>query len=127
MFAGLPNGFLTTSPILGVALVGSILYWREIPNWAKSAAIAGALYLLVHAALNRASGGSAVFYRYPLEAIVLAAPLLAIGAEHLAERSRVLKLTVLVALLVSIGLQFVHVFLISCTITDPIVRTCLLA
>lgn len=124
LFVGLPNGFLTTSPIIGVALVGAIWIWRDLPGWTKSLTLAAAGYLFVHAALNRASGGSIVFYRYPLEAIVLAMPLLTLGAVHLWNRGW--RPFVAGAIAVSIGLQVAHVFIWSCFITDPVVRTCLL-
>lgn len=126
MFIGLPNGVLTTSPILGVALIGAIVTWSRIPGWAKSTAFAGFGYLLVHAALNRASGGSVIFYRYPLEAIVLAAPLLALGASRLWDQTRIWRKVIVAALVTSIALQMLQVFVLSCSTTFPVLRTCLL-
>lgn len=127
MFLGLPNGVLVTTPILGLALIAAIAFRDEIPGWARSAAWAGVGYLLIHAALNRASGGLAIFYRYPLEAIVLAAPALTIGAHRLWQRGRPWNRVVTAAVAVSIALQFAHVFIISCWITDPVVPACLLS
>lgn len=126
MFLGIPNGFLTTTPILLLALYGAVRFWRDLPGWSKSLACAALGYLLVHAALNRASGGSLVFYRYPLESIVLATPLLALGASHLWDLGREWKVRIRILVAVSIGLQFAHVFIFSCHITDPVVSTCLL-
>lgn len=126
MFLGLPNGVLVTTPILGLALVAAVAFRDEIPGWARSVAWAGLGYLLIHAALNRASGGLAIFYRYPLEAIVLAAPALTIGAHRLWQRGRIWSRMVVAAVSISIALQFAHVFIISCSITDPVVRACLL-
>ena len=104
MFVGLPNGVLTTTPIIGVAVVGAGFAWKEIPGWAKSMALAGVGYLLVHAALNRASGGAVVFYRYPLEPIVLAAPLLALGASYLWGRAGRWRQLVGVSVVISVVL-----------------------
>lgn len=126
MFLGLPNGVMVTTPIVGVGVVGAFLVRDRIPGWAKSAAWAGVVYLLVHAALNRASGGSIIFYRYPLEALVLAMPAITMGAQHLWHRNSLLQRLVFAAIAVSIALQFFHVFVLSCTITDPVIPLCLL-
>jgi hypothetical protein len=126
MFVGLPNGVLVTTPIVGVGVVGSFLIRDRIPGWAKSAAWAGVVYLLAHAALNRASGGSVIFYRYPLEPLVLAIPTITIGALHLWRQNPILRRLVFAAIAVSIALQFLHVFVLSCTITDPVIPMCLL-
>ncbi len=105
MFLGLPHGVFVTTPIVGISVIGAILIWRRIPGWAKSTALAGLGYLLVHAALNRASGGTPAFYRYPLEPLVLAAPALVLGAVHLWDRSRRWKMVTGAAIFVSVGLQ----------------------
>lgn len=114
MFIGIPNGFLLFSPVVAVAGVGAVRIWRSIPQWARSGALAGLAYLLVHAAANRASGGMAIFYRYPLEALALAAPALAWGAHHLWQRGgwgwRILTYTSIF----SIALQILNAFFISC-------------
>lgn len=126
MFLGLPNGVLTTTPIVGVAVIGAFMARDSIPGWARSAAWSGVVYLLVHAALNRASGGSLIFYRYPLEPLVLALPAFTIGALHLWNKNALLRRAVFAALAISIALQFIQTFFISCTITDPVIPLCLL-
>ena len=126
MLLGLPNGVLTTSPIVAVAVLGAVIAWKEIPAWAKSAAVAGAAYLLVHAALNRASGGMPFFYRYPLEALVLATPLLVMGARALWERAFG-WVVVVAAAVVSVALQVFHALYASCYFTDPVVWFCVAA
>lgn len=117
MFIGLPHGFLVTSPILGVALVGAIYARRQLPRWSISLALAGLGYLLVHAALNRASAGLAVLYRYPLEAIVLAAPLLTVGAFWLWDRGKTLRSIVLLSAIISVLVQVFNVFHPECELT----------
>jgi hypothetical protein len=127
MLVGLPNGFLTTSPILGVSLYGAYRARHLIPGWARSTLLGAAAYLMLHAALNRASGGSVVFYRYPLEAIMLATPALVVGARWLLDRGGTLRILVVFSACGSIALQIAHVLLWSCFITDPVIPACVLA
>ena len=127
MFLGIPHGVLVTSPIVGVATFGAIRYRAKIPGWARSAAVAGVAYLVVHAALNRVSGGAIIFYRYPLEALTLAGVALAIGSKHLYDSGPTAKRAVTAAAAVSIALQFLNVFVFSCFVTDPAAQACLLA
>lgn len=126
MFIGLPNGVLITTPIIGIGVLGAVKTWKRIPGWARSTALAGVIYLLVHAALNRASGGSLLFYRYPLESIVLAAPLLTLGSQHLWDSKTVWRIPIGLAIGASIILQILHVYYFSCLITDPPVASCIL-
>ena len=73
-------GMLWTSPFIAVAIVGAWKIRKEAPDWALGAAIGGVAYLLMQYQANRVSGGSGFFsYRYPLEALMAAAPLLALG------------------------------------------------
>ncbi len=74
-------GVLVFSPFLIVALLGLPSAIRRAPDWAVGAAVGGAAYLVVQFQANRLSGGEGFFgYRYPLEALTAAAPLLAIAA-----------------------------------------------
>ncbi len=73
-------GMLWTSPFLAIAIVGAWQARRHAPDWCIGAALGSAAYLLVQYQANRVSGGSGFFsYRYPLEALMGAAPLLALG------------------------------------------------
>jgi alpha-1,2-mannosyltransferase len=73
-------GMLWTSPVLAIAIVGAWQARKHAPDWAIGAALGSAAYLLVQYQANRVSGGSGFFsYRYPLEALMGAAPLLALG------------------------------------------------
>lgn len=123
---GLPNGVLTTSPILGVAVYGMYRARRAIPGWAYSTLYAACAYLALHAALNHASGDSVVFYRYPLEAVMLAAPSLAIGAKWLWDERGRWRVLVVFAAVASVALQVAHLLLWSCVITDPVIPACIL-
>jgi alpha-1,2-mannosyltransferase len=74
------RGILVLSPLLLALLLGLGRAWRAAPGWARSAALAGVVYMLVHLALNRFSGGDNFYsYRLPLEMLTLAAPLLAVA------------------------------------------------
>ena len=126
MTVGLPNGVLTTSPILGVAVYGMYRARRTVPGWAFSILSAAVGYLALHAALNYASGDSVVFYRYPLEAIMLATPALVIGAKWMWDEGGVWRGLVVSAAVASITLQVAHVLLWSCVITDPVIPACVL-
>jgi len=124
MFIGPRHGVLTTSPVLGVATVAAIIYRKSIKGWMKTGVLAALLYMCVHAALNRASGGMAMFYRYPLEAIVLASPALLVGARRLWDSSHRGRMILAAAAILSILLQVMNVFLFECVSTDPASGVC---
>lgn len=73
-------GMLWTSPFLALALFA---LWKARgvgPDWSIGAAVGGLLYLVIQYRANRLSGGGGFFsYRYPLEALMAAAPLLALS------------------------------------------------
>ena len=119
MFVGLRHGVLTTSPALGVAAVAAFIHRKQLKGWMKSGVLAALLYMLVHAALNRASGGMAMFYRYPLEAIVLASPALLVGARRLWDSSQRGRTILVATAVLSILLQLMNVFLLECVVNDP--------
>lgn len=71
------RGLLVWSPFLIVLIPGLRAAWRAAPGWVRGGALGGLVYLLVQLKANRFSGGSGFpTYRYPLEAITAAAPLL---------------------------------------------------
>lgn len=70
-------GLLTWSPFVALLLARVPRAYRTSPVWCRGPAIGGAIYLLMHWTIHRASGGAGfLFYRYPLEALVACAPLL---------------------------------------------------
>lgn len=119
MFALPRNGLFVWSPVILVALFASVRAWRDAPAWAKASLIAGVVYLFVHARLNRASGGLAFNYRYPLEPLVLMAPLLTLGAVGWVRRGGVTRLLVFASAVVSVLLQAIYVFTLTCEPTGP--------
>jgi hypothetical protein len=71
------RGLLIWSPFLIVLLPGVPTAWRKAPPWVRGGALGGVVYLLVLLKANRFSGGGGFpAYRYPLEALTAAAPLL---------------------------------------------------
>jgi hypothetical protein len=71
------RGLFVYSPFLLVLLAGLRSGWRAAPDWARGAALGGVLYLLLQYKANRYSGGTFFLaYRYPLEALMAAAPVL---------------------------------------------------
>jgi len=76
-FFSLSRGLLPYSPFLLVLGLGLRAAWKTSPGWVRSGGLAGAVYLLVQLRMNRFSGGHGFYgYRYPLEALTMAAPLL---------------------------------------------------
>jgi hypothetical protein len=126
MFIGAPNGFLLLSPVLGVATFALIRYWKRVPGWARSGALAALAYLLVHAFFNRASGGLPVMYRYPLEAITLASAALGFAAWTMTRESQTGRRLLLATAALSIVIQIYYVFIVSCAVMSPDLNTCFL-
>jgi len=114
MFALPKNGFLVWSPVILVAHFALFENWNRAPGWARASWAAGLIYLLVHARLNRASGGLAFNYRYPLEPLVMMAPLLTVGAVDWVRRSGTTRRLVVAGSLLSVFLQAVYVFTLTC-------------
>lgn len=87
------RGLLIWSPFLIVLLPGLRSAWRVAPGWSRGAALGGVAYLLVQYKANRYSGlDNALSYRYPLEALTAAAPLLFLSyREWVATRPKMVK------------------------------------
>lgn len=71
------RGVLFGAPFLLALAPGLRQAWKEAPEWVRSAAASGVVYMLVQLKTNRFSGGDAFWsYRYPLETLTLMTPLL---------------------------------------------------
>lgn len=82
------RGVLVLSPFLLVLAPGLVAAWRAAPDWVRGSALAGLVYMALHLRMNRFWGGTNFFsYRYPLEALTLAAPLLALAWRQWASRT----------------------------------------
>ena len=87
------RGVLIWSSFLVILIPGIPTAWRAAPPWVRGGALGGAIYLLVLLKANRYSGGGGFLaYRYPLEALTAAAPLLFLSyAKWVAPRPRALR------------------------------------
>jgi hypothetical protein len=105
------RGIVFGSPFLIVLALGCRAAWRVAPWWIKSSALAGLLYMLALLKASRFQGGSPFWsYRYPIEMLTLAAPLLVLAwREYVAYTSR--RKAIFAALaVVSVALQATGAF-----------------
>ena len=99
-------GILVYSPVVAVALLGLRRALRSTPDWALGAAIGSVLYLLIQIRANRISGGDGFFgYRYPLEPLMAAAPMLVIAARSWMGDDELRRRIVLVVAAASIAIH----------------------
>ena len=106
-FFSFDRGLFVWTPMIAIAAIGLPMVWNRSPGWATGGLLGGIALLLVQFRINRYSGGDGFFsYRYPLEAIVAATPVLTVAARHLWESTR-LRLLVPTAALASIGFHLV--------------------
>lgn len=85
-------GIFVVTPFLVLLLLRVRPALLDGPAWARGAALGGTLYLLIQLKANRYTGGAGfVGYRYPLEALAAAAPVLALAYPHWARESRILR------------------------------------
>lgn len=104
------RGLLVYSPFLVVLIPGIYSAFKEAPAWVRGAALGGGTYLAAQFVLNRFSGGAGfVGYRYPLEALVAAAPLLMLAYKHWVDGTRVRLVLFWLGVLVACAFQAVGV------------------
>lgn len=105
-FFSLDRGLLAWSPFLIVAVGGLPRTWQALPRWVSGAFLGGVFLLLVQFRLNRYSGGEGFFsYRYPLEAVMAAAPALAIAARGVWQRGDGWQRALLYSAAISVALH----------------------
>lgn len=113
------HGILLWSPWIVVCLV--FAYRQELAQqhrWLAVTPLIGAAYIAVHSTLEVASGAFFYNYRYPLEAITLAAPFLFAAIPTL-RRAHLPRLALLLAGSSAILLQAGFLFLADCAVADP--------
>lgn len=100
------RGVLLLSPFLLLLAPGLPAAWRAAPDWVRGSALAGLVYLAVHLRMNRFSGGTNFFsYRYPIEALTLAAPLLLLAWREWTARTAGRRRWLATAVTASIGMH----------------------
>jgi hypothetical protein len=125
-FFGPLNGLIVWSPVVAVLVAGIPSGWRVAPNWVQSTAIASLAYVVVHARLNRYSGGLPVDYRYPLEPLILIAPLFALSFKEWVIKGRLRIVLFIVTAVWSVAAQAPVALSFSCTqvVPDTLIYSC---
>lgn len=102
-----PNhGVLAFSPFLLALAPGLRAAWRAAPPWVRSSAIGGALYLVIQMKSEVFDGGLNFWgYRYPLESLTLAAPLLLLAWTHWTSRTARRRAVFAALVIVSVSIQ----------------------
>jgi hypothetical protein len=124
-FFGPSYGLLIWSPWIAVALFGLFRIRHLVPRWMMYTPLVAAAYITLHSVLEIASGALFFNYRYQLEAVALAAPILIVAIPDFDE-TRAKRLVMGAAITVSILLQVLFVFVSSCWINDSGAFTCAL-
>ncbi len=100
------RGLLLYVPLVLVLLPFVRHGWRESPEWVRSSAIAGVVYLAVQLRSNTWHGGAHYFgTRLTIESLVLAAPLLLRTWQAVAARDRIFRVLVISAAVISVALH----------------------
>jgi hypothetical protein len=124
-FVGPSYGVLIWSPWIAVTLFGLFRIRHLVPRWLMYTPLIAALYIALHSLLEIASGALFFNYRYQLEAVTVAAPLLIIAIPDFDEARR-RRLLMGAAITVSILLQVLFVFVSRCWIDETGTFTCAL-
>lgn len=116
-FFGLDHGVFIWSAWIAVCVVALVVRRPEAPRWLLWTPFIAATYVVAHSVVEVASGGLFFNYRYPLEAITLATPALALAVPGILAR-RGPRVLMLVAAGSALALQGSFVFLSKCGILD---------
>jgi uncharacterized membrane protein len=100
------RGLLTISPFIICLLPGIRSAWRSADAWIKDAALGGLCYFLLHNLAHNFIGGDAYFgYRYPLETLVVAGPLLFCSYQAWVKGHKFRVVVLLVGIAISVLFQ----------------------
>ena len=100
------RGLLTISPFILCLLPGIRSAWRSADPWIKDAALGGLFYFLFHNLAHNFIGGDGYFgYRYPLEALIVAGPLLFCSYRAWVKGHKFRVVVLLVGIAISVSLQ----------------------
>lgn len=88
-FVSPDRGLLLWTPLLLVLAPSLVRGWRDLPDWARTLAAAGVLYLGAQGLLVRFSGGDQFYaYRTSLELVVCLTPAIALTAARMGPVAR---------------------------------------
>jgi hypothetical protein len=108
------RGVLVYTPVAAVMLPMVWRAWRASPDWVRSSAVAGLVYLAVQLRSNAAHGGGHYFgSRLTIEALVLSVPLFVRSWQVTFASQRLLRTIVILAAVVSIGIHAVGATILS--------------
>jgi alpha-1,2-mannosyltransferase len=83
------RGILVWTPVVFLLLPALARSWRDLPDWSRALLLAGLVYTVLEAELNRFSGGFLFYgYRYGLEFLVCATPALAFSVSRVGQVAR---------------------------------------
>jgi len=114
LFVSSSNGLLVWSPFLVILLPGIARAWKKATPWMRGAALSALVYLFFHARLNTYFGGLAFNYRYSLEGLTLAAPLLFYSFTEWTGKSDFKKRLFAAAAFCSVVAQTIYIFTLKC-------------
>jgi hypothetical protein len=78
------RGILVWTPVILLLVPALVRSWRVLPDWSRSLAVSGVVYIVVQGALNRFSGGDLFYgYRYGLETLACLTPALALSSPRI--------------------------------------------
>jgi hypothetical protein len=100
------RGLFVYSPFLILLIPGLGAGWKVAPRWARGAALGGLLYMAVQLAANRFSGGAGFLgYRYPIELLIAAAPLLTLAYTEWTAHRPLARRLFFIALIASVPIH----------------------
>jgi hypothetical protein len=102
------RGLVIWCPLFVLLLAGVRRGWRDAPDWARICSIGGIGYLLLQLKVNYFSGGTNFWsYRFAIEPLLLATPLLAYAARDVFRRRPLVRRFVIAAAAYCVGTQAV--------------------
>jgi hypothetical protein len=122
-FVGPLHGVLLWSAWITICLWAWFFRRKEVPRWLFVTPILAAIYIVVHSGLEQASGALPYNYRYPLEAVTVAAPVLILMYPAF-ETTRWRQVIMGAAVFSSVLLQASFVFVSRCFFDDAGVGMC---
>jgi hypothetical protein len=113
-FASPRFGVLVWTPWVIVGIMAILRAWKSLPDWARILGPAAIVYVVIHVQINRVSGGLPYNYRYAIEAVVIAAPVLIAGL-WIRRDDAVFRFATVVSVLAAVTLQIAFLFISECT------------